>query len=249
MRWNQRFSTIGIMAVLAACSTEPNGSDPLVTLDAAMVAAEAAAQDVEVMRGPAGRFGFGLRVDPGSFNCEPVGRDNLSITRTCTYKDEDGNVQTAYDPDKTASVTVRTEIVGTIERPALSATMERTTDLTVSGLAGAETSMIWNGSAAGSLNRVRTSQEGETREYDMSHSGTITNVVIPVPRTENGWPLSGTITREMNVTFTGGPRDGQSVQRTVTIEFNGTQTATVTVNGETFEFDLSQRGRPHRRRP
>jgi hypothetical protein len=54
-----------------------------------------------------------------------------------------------------------------------------------------------------------------------------------------------TITRQVTVTFTGGPRDGTTVERTVTIEFNGTQFPTLTVNGQTFEFDLPNRGHPH----
>lgn len=122
--------------------------------------------------------------------------------------------------------------------------MDRVTDLTVSGLAGAETSMTWNGTGSGSFSRVLSREDGETREYAMTHAGVIKDVVIPVPRAPNGWPVSGTITRTMTVTFTGGPRDGQTVERTVTITFNGTRFPTLTVNGETFEIDLMARGRP-----
>jgi hypothetical protein len=79
-------------------------------------------------------------------------------------------------------------------------------------------------------------------EFSMNSAETISNVVIPVPRTESSWPLSGTITRHVTVAFTGGPRDGTTEERNVTITFNGTQVATVTVNGESFEFDLATRG-------
>jgi hypothetical protein len=235
------------LAALAACSTGPNDSDPQVTLDMAVVAAEAAAQDVEVMRGPGGPFGLRLRLDPGNFNCDPAARDGMSITRTCTYKDAAGNTQPEYNETTTASVTVHTVIDGSISRGPFSATMNRTTDLTVSGLAGAETTITWNGSGSGSSSRVKQIDGGGSRQYEMTHTGTITNVVVPVPPTDDGWPLSGTITRQVTATFTGGERDGTTVQRTVTIEFNGTQFATLTVNGETFEVDLANRRRPERR--
>lgn len=240
-------ASLGALAAVAACqSTDPTATDALLTLEAARVAGEAAAQDVEVMRGPAGPLGFGLRADLGRFDCEPASRHGLSVTRTCTYRDAAGNVQSAYDPVTTASVNVRTEISGTLSREGWSATMQRVTDLTASGLAGQETSITWNGTESGSSSRVRTTSDGEPREFAMTHSGTVSNVVIPVPRTPTSWPLSGTITRTMTIAFSGGPRDGETVQRTVTITFKGTQYATVTVNGETFEFDLAARGRPKR---
>lgn len=247
MRSIHRLSALGALAALAACSTDPTESDPFVTLDAAVVAAEAAAQDVEVMRGPGGHFGLRLRIDPGKFNCDPAARDGLSIERTCTFRDAAGNTQPEYNETTTASVTVHTEIEGEINRGPLSATMNRTTDLTVSGLAGAETTIIWNGTGSGASSRVKQVDGGGTRQYDMTHSGTITNVVVPVPPSDDGWPLSGTITRDVTITFTGGPRDGTTAQRTVTIEFNGTQFATLTVNGETYEYDLRSRGRPNKR--
>jgi hypothetical protein len=71
-------------------------------------------------------------------------------------------------------------------------------------------------------------------------------VVIPVPKTETSWPKSGTITRNVTVTFTGGEKGGTTEQRTATITFDGTQFATVTVNGDTFKFDLAGRGHPDR---
>lgn len=247
MRWMYQLSAVGALATLAACSaTEPNSSaDPNVTLDVATVATELGAQDVESMHGPGGSFGFGLRGDPGHFNCDPAGRDGLTIVRTCTYEDADGLAQTEYDSNTTATVSVHTEISGAFDRGRWSATMDRTSDLVVSGLAGANTTMIWNGSGAGTSTKVKTSDSSETRQYDMTFSGTITDVVIPVPRTATSWPLSGIIARDVTVTFTGGPRDGTTVTRSTTLEFNGTQYATLTVNGETFQVDLAGR-RCHR---
>lgn len=238
-----RMSAVGALALLAACSsTEPDGTaNSNLTMDVAMVATEMGGQDVEVMHGPGGVFGFGLNTDPSRFRCESAEHEGVTIVRTCTYADADGIAQTGYDSNTTESVTMHSEITGAIEREHWSATIDRTTDLVVSGLAGANTTMIWNGTGSGSSSRVRESDSGETREYDMTFSGSIANVVIPVPRTPTSWPLSGTISRDVTVTFIGGPHDGTTRQVSTTLEFNGTQYATLTVNGETFTVDLARR--------
>jgi hypothetical protein len=249
MSWNHRLPAVGIVAVLAACSTaDPNsaaGPNALasqsVTMDVATVATELGAQDVEAMHGPGGGFGFGLHPDLGRFSCDSLVREGLTVVRTCAYADADGVTQDAYDSSTTATVTVHTEISGAFGRDRWSATMDRTSDLVVSGLAGANTTMIWNGSSAGTASRVRQVDSAETREYAMTFSGSITDVVIPVPRTETSWPLSGVITRDVTVNVIGGPRDGTTVTRSTTLEFNGTQYATLTVNGESFQVDLARR--------
>jgi len=249
MHWTYRFSAIGALAVLAACSsTDTNsGTGPTaaasqnVTTDVATMATELGAQDVEAMHGPGGGFGFGLHPDLGRFSCDSVDHEGLTVVRTCTYADSDGVAQDAYDSNSTATVTVHTEISGAIDRGPWSATMDRTSDLVVSGLAGANATMIWNGSSAGTASRVRQVDSTETREYDMTFTGSITDVVIPVPHTDTSWPLSGVIARDVTVTIIGGPRDGTTVTRSTTLEFNGTQYATLTVNGETFQVDLARR--------
>ena len=90
----------------------------------------------------------------------------------------------------------------------------------------------------------------------MSSTSVIENVVHPVPRTDDAWPLSGTITRNVTINVTNGPEGDVTKTRTVVIAFNGTYLATMTVygestvDGESFEIDLSTRsGRhPFRRR-
>jgi hypothetical protein len=84
----------------------------------------------------------------------------------------------------------------------------------------------------------------------MSGTAVIDNVVHPVPRTDDAWPLSGTITRDVTINIVNGPDGDVTKSRTVVITFNGTNLATMTVDGESFEVDLSTRsGRhPFRRR-
>ncbi len=250
MSWIHRISALGALAALSACSsTEPTtAADPNVTTDVATVATELGAQDVEAMHGPGGAFGFGFRGDIGRFGCDSVSGFGLTLVRTCTYTDTNGVAQSAYDTSATASVTVHTEITGDFGRGGWSATINRTTDLTVSGLAGANTTMTWNGTGSGASSWTWVVDSTDTRQYNMTYTGSITDVVIPVPRTATSWPLSGTIAREVTVTIVGGPHDGTTATRTTTLEFNGTQFATLTVNGETFQVDLARRSCERHRR-
>ena len=87
--------------------------------------------------------------------------------------------------------------------------------------------------------------ETGTRSYEMSGTSTIQDLVHGVPREDNPWPLSGTITRQITVEIVNGPDGDRSVERTATVTFNGTQFVTMTVNGESFEVDLSARSGNH----
>lgn len=245
----------GLAAFVAACSNDPTGAGltPLqhavINADVAAVATDVTAEKVEVMRGPGGAFGFGLRADPGKFECTGASRDGLTITRSCTFKDAAGNTQPAYDPVTTASASVTSTVKGAIDRGPFSATIDRSAAFTATGLAGNETRITWNGTSSGKSTRVRQVEGQVARQYDMTHTGTWTDVVVPVPRGDNGWPISGTARHVVTVRITGGPNDGQQVTREVRITFNGTSAPTATVNGEAFELDLASRGRPKRRGP
>lgn len=245
MRTHKLIGGLGV-ALLTACadSTNPTTLTGL-NADVAVVAGDAAAQDVEVMRGPSvGRWGLGFLHRFGRFDCDMVrGPKFLTVERTCTYKDAAGNTQNAYDASTTASANMVAVIKGAVEREKWSGTVDRSTNLTVSGLEGAETQATWNGTSSGTATKVRVSDDGEERSYEMSHSGKATNVVVPVPATPTGWPLSGTIERTVTVKKS----DGTTTTRTVSVTFNGTNIVPITVNGETMDFDLSARHRPRKR--
>jgi hypothetical protein len=244
MRSLRLLAAAGLLAGLAACdSTGPTSPDLAADLAVAAMSGEAAAQHVEMMRGPGGPLGFGFAAEAGKFECTNGGRDGVTVTRTCTFKDAQGNVQSAYDAATTASVALHAEISGSIDRGHMGGTMQRVSDLAVTGLAGTETSMTWNGTSSGTATRVHT-RDGGTMQMQMSEEETITGVVVPVPRTPTSWPTAGTITRQVTVTFTGGPKDGTTETKNVKVTFNGTQFASITVNGDTFQFDLAGRGKP-----
>lgn len=239
----------GLAAALVlgtACSdaSGPGGPDAMLDLTVAAVAGEAVARDLELMHGPGGLHGFGFAVEVGRFRCEGGARHGLTVTRTCTFRDADGNEQPAYDDQTTASVETHFEVSGELNRGPMKATIADVRDMIVTGLLGTETQRTWNGTGSGTSTRVRPVEGSDPVEYTMTHEVAVDDVVIPVPRS---WPLSGTITKHFSVTVSGGPRDGTTRTRDVIITFNGTPVVTVTVNGEAFEVDLAARGLPHRK--
>lgn len=240
---NPRILSVVAVVALAACGGDgvgPSAAPALFDRDVALYAADGAGQDVEVMRGPGGRFGMGLPAGPGEFECGTFDRRGATVERTCEFFDANGDPQAEYDADATATVVVHAEIAGTMNRGTWGGTMNRVSDVTVSGLAGAETSIVWNGTGSGTMSRLRQTRDGGEMQLDMSGTHVVTDLEIPVPRTEDGWPLGGSITSTVTVTITGGER-GTTHERDVTITFDGSQFATVTVGDETFTIDLANR--------
>ena len=84
----------------------------------------------------------------------------------------------------------------------------------------------------------------------MSGTFTYSDVVVPVPGSETRYPISGTITRSMTGSVVNGPDGDETRTVNITITFDGDETATIVVNGEEREIDLTTReGRsPLRRR-
>ena len=246
-----KLARIGSLALLttialAACndSNGPSEEDLALNEAVAAVAADAAVEDVKQMF-------FALPAGPAlgaSYDAAAVPRD---FSRTVTFYDAAGNVMDAYNAETTASINIVVEASGTVEREGWTATVSRSRDLTVSGLEGTETSRTWDGTGSGEVTGSQHTDEHGTRSYDMSSSVIIDAVVRGLPREENPWPLSGTITRTVTVTIT--TADGVVTrERTAVLTFNGTQFATLTISGHdgVYEVDLAARAtdRAHRKR-
>lgn len=227
---------------LAACNdaNAPDSLDAELNEEAAMLAADAALEDLGQMV-----ISLGGAPAPAFAAAGPP----TTRSRTVTFFDAAGNQQDAYNAETTASMNIVVEMSGAVERDTWTATVERSRDMTVSGLEGQETSRIWNGTGTGDVLRAQTLDDVD-RSYAISSSSVIAAVVRGLPRDENPWPLSGTITRSLTITITNGPNGDEVRTRDVAITFDGTQFATVIVNGEEFELDLAARadGRPIRRR-
>lgn len=230
---------------LAACNDAngPSALDQAIDEDVALVAADAVLEDLQQMS-----VSLGFQAASGvSFD---VAAPPRNFSRTVTFFDAAGNQQDAYNPLTTASMRMLIEMSGAVERDGWTATIARSRDVTVSGLVGEEMERTWNGTSSTAVTRSQHTDANGTRTYDMSGVGTIADVVRGVPRDVNPWPLSGTITRSITVVITNGPDGDVTRERTVLVTFNGTQFATLTVNGEEFELDLAalQSDRAVRRR-
>ena len=261
MRTLIRCGALTCAVILGACNSDNTGPDaatPLLDADIAQVAADATAEDVDVMREPvfftamtgfaAGQGDFrptNCPFDAGSGRlvCPTITHGDITITRSYAFWDAANAVQQAFDALTTAKANIQSAIEGTRTLPNWEATVERERDMTATGLAGTETQRTWNGTGSTHVTRSKHTDSGPERSYDLECSVAVVNVVVPVSNGADAWPLSGTITRTCTVTFVGGPRDGQTIDRTAVVTFNGTQIATLTVGDKTFDLDLKNRHR------
>jgi len=246
---------VAVIAALALAGCDDAGT----TIDAdlgdldlavATVAAEATLDDIESMTlQNAGFLVPGLGGPQGPHQGLAPG-DNLERSRIVTFFDERGDVMDEFDAQLTERIEIDVDVEGSLERPMWTGEVERHRDIVVSGLLGEETQRTWNGTGSDEHSAVRVLDEGSA-ERTFESQTTIEDVVVALPRSENPWPVSGTITRHVEVTVVNGPRGDLARERTVIVTFNGTQHPTMTVDGEEFEVDLADRqgNRPHRRGP
>ncbi|HSM06667.1 MAG TPA: hypothetical protein VK858_18730 [Longimicrobiales bacterium] len=234
---------LGALMALAACDDDGTGVEVLdqeaLDQDVALLAADAAAEDLAVMSDMLQWAGLG--------GPEAMARD-LYRSRSVEFFDAEGLLQDAYDALTTASIHTVLEIQGEVERMNMEMSLSRTRDMWVTGLEGEETTRTWNGTGTEAHSRVRVSDTRGTRTYDMEGTLLVEDVVRPVPLTDRPWPLSGTITRTVTVEVTGGPDGDRTVTRTVVITFSGERIVTLTVNGVEYELDLAAQDRDRVRR-
>jgi hypothetical protein len=246
----------GLLAV-ASCSdsgTAPDSFGERATTEAAAaLAADAVLEDLTLMDATVPLASALASARPQVANGPVDGRPGLfERDRTVTFFDGDGNEQDAYDALTTASVHTVVDVAGEIERDNFSGSVERHRDMWVTGMEGEEVTRTWNGDGREAEERVRVSDQFGERSYHAEATSLIEDVVRSVDRAAHPWPLSGTITRHVVVTVTGGPNGDASRDRTVVVTFNGTRFATLSVDGEaSHEVDLGARERrnPLRRRP
>ncbi|PYP66690.1 MAG: hypothetical protein DMD26_06975 [Gemmatimonadetes bacterium] len=188
-------------------------------------------------------FGTGCTysASTGRFSCPPMTDGGLTLNRDYGFFDANQAAQSAYSASTTASANFHVNVAGVHVATAGADTVNRDRSLTVSGLAGAETSRTWNGT--GTRNDGGYRQETDVkRNYHTTDAVTVSNVVVNLPRSSNPWPMSGSITRQISGTASVSKAEVSksfAVSRTVTITFNGTQYATVTVGSDTYTLDLS----------
>lgn len=172
----------------------------------------------------------------GWFDCAPVTRAGLTVTRSFAFYDAAGAPQAAYDAVSTASARSRTRISGSTALGGVTTTVDRQGEQAVHGLAGAETQIQLDGVESGTSVASFTGANG-ARQISTSTIDSTIGLVVPTPRTrERSWPTSGTIVHLSVVSESG---DGVTTHATMStreaLTFNGTGSATLTttVNGVT----------------
>jgi hypothetical protein len=241
--WMRPFALTAAVALGAiACEdgvTDTSALDEIaLRADVALVAADGMFQDLALMATPGTWAGMGVGPQEVGMGVEVQGSKTFS--RTVTFFDAGGIEQSKYDPLTTAWMEVVTDLTRQVSHTFWSAEIARHREMEVSGLEGEETERTWNGSGTGDVLRSRHPEDGSERVYDMASSSVIENVVRALPRSENPWPMSGTITRTIHAEIT---VDGVTEVRDVVtvITFNGTQFVTMTVDGVEYEIDLAER--------
>lgn len=245
---------VGALTLTFTACADSTGVDTLdeaLYQDMAVVAADATLEDVSTwslpfefgsaMGAPAGQPGApttpGGMAPAGPGGHHGIG-SSLSGTRTVTFYAADGAEQDGYDALTTASISFILDVSGEVTREGWTASIARTKEMTVTGLEGEETHRTFNGEGTESVSGTRTLLDGTVRTHVMNGTFTYTDVVVPVPGSEPRYPISGTITRSMTVTISG-PRGERTRSVEMTITFDGDSTATLLVNGEAHEIDLT----------
>ena len=261
----RRLCSSATLATLAALLTACGGdvgtgirsvsvSDAQISADVAAAAGDAIAADVgdlvtaETVAGLS-TASPGCPYDAASryHVCTVVTGGGLEVVRRYQYRDASGTPVETFDAGTTASVnfirTVDGNLTGATDAGvSWTRTVHESADVTVSGLAGAETQRVWNGTSTGSDTATYVAP-ASTRLYGASVTQQARDVVTRLPRTEFPWPQSGTVTRAVTARLTlNGSRDAtRTVTRTAVVTFNGTATVPIVVNGLTCTLDLSAR--------
>ncbi len=201
---------------LAACTdaVAPELSDPEVAQDLALSSGDAIALDLSEL--VANEVFGGFAVAPGIAE-SPL---EVTVTRSRTCYDEQGDAQAECDWLTTASMRIQVTMDGTRQRDNFTANIHRSRDLVISGLLGEETSRTHNG--VGTADDTTTLQrDGFTRTVQESSIDSVVNVVFNLPHGTNPWPVSGQIIRNVNATIiiTGPREETRTISRRVVVTF------------------------------
>ncbi|HEX2717369.1 MAG TPA: hypothetical protein VHM67_06780 [Gemmatimonadaceae bacterium] len=154
-----------------------------------------------------------------------------------------GSAQTAYDPVTTDSVNFQVYRTGSIGGPTRTVWLNQSRNTTISGLAGAETERIWNGTGT-RADSMLTTENGVTRLVRIGSVDRISGLRFAVPRSTNPFPLRGTITHDVTVTTVTSNANGaqsRTATRHVEITFDGTRTAQMRIGTQLCTLDLQTR--------
>jgi hypothetical protein len=251
-----RMTRLGLIAAalaFTACSDNitPGASvvtDAQINADIAATSGDAIATDVSEMI--ANENAAGLPAASPPFASPQV----LNVTRSKVCYGG-GAVQASCNATTTDSIQFTMTMDGSFNRSnttphgseSMSVALHRARALTISGLAGTETSRTHNGAGSGSdTTTFSGTADSTSRSRTMASAGTdsIQAVVFNLPRSTNPWPVSGKIVRNVSgtVTVTGGAHPGErtfSRRIEVTFPADAQGNVTIKVNDKTCTLNLT----------
>ncbi|MCC6244540.1 MAG: hypothetical protein IT353_16980 [Gemmatimonadaceae bacterium] len=164
----------------------------------------------------------------GDITCGPYTRGGLTVTRVLTYKNAAGTAQSALD---STTSTARTRITanGTVQRrDSVTATVQNSSDRTVTGLHAGSTLRTVNGTSSGAESASGTTRDGKTFSAQRTVGDTTTGLTIPLENGRPTYPTAGSVVRSMRVVMTVDGESRTSTRREV-ITYNGSATATLVI--------------------
>lgn len=200
-------TSIAALVAVAACS-DSTSSDSLlseqeITADLAAASGEAIATEIADLVGNEAFAGF-----PAVMS-HPTA---IEVVRARTCFDQLGAEQTACDATTTASVVLTVTRNGSTSRShegprgteQLTAAVHQARTLTISGLAGDETSRTHDGDGTSrdTVTIVRTGEDVTiTRRIAVASDDTVDAIVFNLPHSSNPWPVSGAVIRNASGTL------------------------------------------------
>ena len=164
----------------------------------------------------------------GDVTCASVTRGGLTITRVLTFKTANGTAQATHD-STTNSARARMTANGTVQRrDSVTATVQNSSDRTVTGLAVGSTLRTVNGTAQGLENSSGKTRDGKAFTAVRTMGDTTSGLTIPVVSGRPTYPSAGTVVRSMKVVMTVDGTARTSLRREV-ITYNGSATATLVI--------------------
>lgn len=211
-------------------------------------------------RGP-----FAVRIDStctvsgNDVNCTSV-RNGLTTSSIFTITSLNGEAQSRIDSLTTNTVRTRTTVTGTTTRrlpapgrdsaaaPTITATVNASSDRTVSGLAAGSTQRTVNGWSKSAESISGTNRDGERFTAIRNATDTTRGLVVPTASTSAPtYPTAGTVVRVISVQTAINGGAATTNQRREVLTYNGSNTATlvITENGTTKTCSITlPRGRP-----
>ncbi len=240
---------------LSACSdsTSPSLIDQTtLTTDIASSSGDAVAVDVSTMSGNETAASLAASPVAGAPASElgAAGTDSVVYVRSRTCFDSTGTTVNCVPLSAVRKIVTHVSLFDirsdTAENGAVfSGDLNRVADDTLfrNFTAGTETSRTHDGVAAGS---DTTSFVGPnlTRTYDEAGTDSVEAVTWQLPRSSNPWPDSGKIVRNVAVhaTFASATKSQTTnVTKRVEVDFNGTETVNLLIDGKTCTLDLKTR--------